>query len=566
MFDIIKKVRHKKTSGSSQSEVTEGVPQFLVRPSGFKEDHVVERINTAIENHEPELHRMGDLYFQNNDDPIKVIFVGKDLVVNKSHNSDVAVRSYISRVMSKFPDTTLSIVSGNTMNLIMGNINRPRINKAEAFSSNEVQRRIAEVSETMAAHGTTDLHIFVNDHTASLMYRAGGTFREMTKWTAEDAMKFIKGAANNSSQAQGSFSITSSMYSVITAENIPLPQGISGIRCQFNHSGTNDGRYCAVFRFLRDGDDSLQDFVDLGFNERQIRDLETLLSFTDGVVYVVGPTGHGKSKTLQVCVRYIVVAHNGEINIHSIESPIEYKMKGVFQRNVQEDDDPKKTSQSITDRIKEALRSDIDKIIVGETRDGVIAKQVFTASLTGHQALSTLHVNSVLMTPNRLLDMQVEQHHCFDHELLRGVVGQRLVQVLCPDCKISHHEAKIESKTKDKMNALSDLGVEVFYINDDPHNDCETCEKKGYIGRTLIAETLVTNYEIMDALKNHESRRAREEWFKSGGQSMMEHGLEKVIAGIVDPHEVQRHVGFIQVDLERLKSLGLISEKVTRLA
>lgn len=566
MFDFFgKTIFSTKASKKASAEVLEGVPQYQVKTSDFKEEYVVERVSTAIEAKLPEHHKSGDLMFPDNDDPVKVVFIGRELVVNKSHLYDMDIRSYISRALAAYPDTTVSAVGGNTMNLIMGYINRPRHNRTEALSSNEVQRKISEVSETMAAHGTTDLHIFVNDHTASLMYRAGGTFREMTKWTAEDAMKFIKGAANNSSQAQSSFSLTSSMYSVITPENIPLPEGISGIRCQFNHSGTNDGRYCAVFRFLRDGDDELQDFEALGFNARQIRDLEAMLFYTDGLIYAVGPTGHGKSKSLQVCVKFILDAHNNEINIHSIESPIEYKMKGVFQRNVQESDKPEDTSKEIKERIKEALRSDIDKMVVGETRDGVVAKQVFTVSLTGHQVLSTLHVNNVLMAPERLLDMGVEEHHCFNHELVRGVIGQRLVQVLCPDCKVPHQEVPFENDVTQKMQILHEMGIDVFYKNSDPHNECETCEKKGYIGRTLIAETLLTNHEIMEALRQHDTRSARQAWFNSGGQSMMEHGMEKVIEGIIDPQEVKRHVGFIDVEVTRLKGLGLIPDNVTRL-
>ncbi len=173
------------------------------------------------------------------------------------------------------------------------------------------------------------------------------------------------------------------------------------------------------------------DFPKLGFEGQSYLDLTSLLSLPNGIILVTGPTGSGKTTTLYTALSML---NSSERKVFTVEDPIEYQLAGVNQIQVQP-----KIGLTFAAALRSILRQDPDIIMVGEIRDLETAQIAIQAALTGHLVLSTVHTNSAAATLTRLLDMGVEKYLLAS--TVKGVLAQRLVRRLCPDCAVPSDDA-----------------------------------------------------------------------------------------------------------------------------
>ncbi len=275
-----------------------------------------------------------------------------------------------------------------------------------------------------------------------------------------------------------------------------------------------------VMRLLRQNK-SLLGARELGMGARELACLERVLQLPHGIVLVTGPTGSGKTSTLYTALHEI---NDSERKIITIEDPIEYQLKGVNQIQVNE-----KSGLTFARGLRSILRHDPDVILIGEIRDQETAQIAVQASLTGHLVFSTLHTNDAAGALTRLVDMGIEPYLVASS--LEAVLAQRLVRLLCPQCKVVD-TSPTASTYKVKLGLAPDTVV--YHAV-----GCRECRQTGYHGRRAIFEWMDTNNEIRQLLlKNASTDLIREAACRNGMKTLAEDGRRLVEAGVTTMEEV----------------------------
>jgi len=225
-------------------------------------------------------------------------------------------------------------------------------------------------------------------------------------------------------------------------------------------------------------------FEKLGFAPEVAAGLDKCMTYTQGIILVTGPTGSGKTTTLYSILNKF---KQEKTNVVTVEDPIEYKLAGINQVQVNE-----KQGLTFAGVLRSVLRQDPDIIMVGEIRDHETADIAFQAAMTGHLVLSTLHTNDTISTIGRLMDMGVDRFKVSPG--LLAITAQRLVRKLCPLCAEEVAEADRDPAV---LTALADHGFETVYFRG---VGCKTCEGSGYAGRTSIVELLLPDAKVKELI------------------------------------------------------------------
>jgi general secretion pathway protein E/type IV pilus assembly protein PilB len=277
-----------------------------------------------------------------------------------------------------------------------------------------------------------------------------------------------------------------------------------------------------VMRLLRQ-DAGLMRLSDLGMGDRELRLFEHVLGMPHGIVLVTGPTGSGKTTTLYSALNEI----NDSIRkIITIEDPVEYQLKGVNQIQVLE-----KSGLTFARGLRSILRHDPDVLLIGEIRDQETAQIAVQASLTGHLVFSTLHTNDAPGALTRLVDMQVEPYLVASS--LEAVMAQRLVRVLCSECREEDQSARSQA-LKERFEVLRDVPLYRAV-------GCEACRQTGYLGRRAIFEMMAMTNEIRQLLLHAASSgQIKQAAQKEGMRMLTEDGWRLVREGVTTADEVLR--------------------------
>lgn len=248
----------------------------------------------------------------------------------------------------------------------------------------------------------------------------------------------------------------------------------------------------------------------LGLSENDSQMLVAAAKKPFGMILVVGPTGSGKTTTLYSLIR---ILNRPQVNIATIEDPVEYKVEGVNQIQVNND-----TNLTFAQGLKSIVRQDPDIILVGEIRDSETAEIGVNAALTGHLLLSTFHANDAATAIPRLLDMKIEPFLLAS--TMELIIAQRLVRRICEHCRYSYVEKR-----------------QTFYKG----KGCEACNHTGYKGRIAIFEFIQITPQMQDLiLKNPSSKQIWELAKKQGSRNLFEDGMEKAKSGVTTIEELKR--------------------------
>lgn len=261
----------------------------------------------------------------------------------------------------------------------------------------------------------------------------------------------------------------------------------------------------------------------LGMSERDFKVLQHGVSQPNGIILLTGPTGSGKTSTLYSILSEL---NKPEVNIITVEDPVEYQMKGIAQVQVKES-----IGLTFAAALRSILRQDPDIVMIGETRDHETAQIAIQAALTGHLVLSTLHTNSAAATVTRLIDMGIEPF--LIASTISVVVAQRLVRKLCDVCK------KPYKPTADMLRQIglteADAKSFVFY----QAVGCDACMNLGYKGRLAIFEVMQMSPAITRlTLARAETSQIQDQARKDGMLLLLEDGARKVKMGITTIEEV----------------------------
>ena len=272
---------------------------------------------------------------------------------------------------------------------------------------------------------------------------------------------------------------------------------------------------------LQDRSQTLLKIDQLGFSKNSVKTLSGLLEKNYGIILATGPTGSGKSATLYASLAHI---QSADTNIITLENPVEQRIQGIGQIQVNP-----KVGLTFAGGFRAVLRQDPDVIMVGEIRDSETMKIAINASLTGHLVLSTIHTNDSAGVFPRLIDMGCEPFLIATS--LLGVVSQRLVRLLCPDCKKPY---KLSSKEKEFLGITPPKNASFF-----KPEGCGECNYKGYTGRTAIEEILTVNDAIRaQILQKASGSEIKKIALEQGLVTFREHGLQKAFQGQTTIEEV----------------------------
>lgn len=288
---------------------------------------------------------------------------------------------------------------------------------------------------------------------------------------------------------------------------------------------------------IQDKSKEIPDLTELGIEDTNLKYFEESLKAPNGIILTTGPTGSGKTTTLYSCLNRL---NRPEVNILTIEDPVEIQMDGLNQSQVHPD-----INYTFAYGLRCALRQDPNIIMVGEIRDRETADIAIEASLTGHLVLSTVHTNGAIETITRIANMEIPNY--LIATTIELIIAQRLVRKLCPDCKkqtevpkeIMEHVDKILSNMPEAIkNANKELFEKKQFFGPE---GCEKCNNIGYFGRIGLYEILKMNDAIRRlVLEGKSSMDIEEEALRSGMLTLEYDGIFKALKGVTSLDEVYR--------------------------
>ncbi len=402
----------------------------------------------------------------------------------------------------------------------------------DAIEENQVHKisRLLEIILAGAiAIKASDVHIEPEKESARLRIRLDGVLQDIiflntnTYKLLDSRIKLISGVKLNSQTSQdGRFSIMEGTDEInIRTSLIPGAYGET-----------------IVMRIL-DPKSTRIDLKDIGIEPYLYSVIEKEIAKPNGLILVTGPTGSGKTTTLYAFLGKI---YSTEINIITIEDPIEYHLDGITQTQTND-----KKNYSFAEGLHSALRQDPDVIMVGEIRDSETAKIAVQSSLTGHLVLSTLHTNNAAGAIPRLIDLEVNPKILLS--ALSMSIAQRLVRKLCEKCKKETAPTEEEAKTiKLVMDSINAEGKDLKNYGLDANAPlkmftavgCDECNMTGYKGRIGIFEAIKTDESIEKLMQENPSEHEIKKAARTQGiLSMRQDGITKILNGVTSMSEVQ---------------------------
>lgn len=376
--------------------------------------------------------------------------------------------------------------------------------------------------------GASDIHIEPREKDARLRYRIDGVLQDITSFARDgwslvlSRVKVLSGLKLNIHEVpqDGSFVLKVGEDTFDMRVSI-LPGGY----------GEN-----IVIRLLDRKSEALE-LTDLGMKQRDFDLVQESLKLPNGMILVTGPTGSGKTTTL---ASFLQSVNRKEIKVITLEDPIEYRIPGVEQTEVHEDE-----GYTFAKGLRSILRQDPDVVLVGEMRDAETAETATHAALTGHLVFSTLHTNNAPGAVPRLLAMGVRPFILAP--ALNMIIAQRLVRVLCKECASEYTpDAKMKEVIKDAMEGVRPDVFDPAILNDKSlkfrkAEGCPACGETGYKGRVGVFEIFSVE-GAMEALvlKGADSGQILEEALKQGMTTIAQDAYLKVIEGVTTIEEVKR--------------------------
>ncbi|MBR4860292.1 MAG: Flp pilus assembly complex ATPase component TadA [Alphaproteobacteria bacterium] len=478
---------------------------------------------------------------------IVAYFSGGELIISRTHQYDGRVLAFIEllkkrgRVVRKPFYSDLSLISGiyKTYEANLGGGHRFRQDY-----DNQMQKDFVDIIARAAAQKVSDIHIEVADQT-TIFFRIDGSMQPVLEYNSGWGESFVRAVfasadMSNTNYAQNEYQSAQKdgRTPLRGTKDLYLPSGVLGVRMQFNPIAFGS-RY-VVMRLLYDNpSEGIKTEQEFGSYEQRL--LARMRSFPTGLVIVAGPTSSGKSTTLVRNMSMMLKERNYEINMITVENPVEQKIFGARQMPVVNTTDEEQRDKKYVEALAAALRSDPDTLMVGEIRTLAAAELTVRGALSGHNVWTTLHANSALAALTRLLDLGIEPFKLKEETLMRGLISMRLFKKLCPHCRQRLIDNPHRSAYRRVREAFGDVGLNQVYIRG---TGCEHCNGTGTLGRIKAGEIIITNSEFLRLALSGDTDAAVKYWVEEmDGRTLKEAASSLMLQGIIGVDELERWVG-----------------------
>ncbi len=454
----------------------------------------------------------------------------------KKHNIPIEApiyvpMSFIANVYNAYGKSTTGIISNKGIN-------------------NQMQREFVDIVTRASRLGVSDIHVVVGTNQTQIMFRISGSMKTVLEYDKAWGDTFVRAVFASADISDSNYSANEYQAAqklgstpLRGEQNLYLPSNILGIRLQFNPIAFGSAYLVMRLLYANSSSADTTSLKSLGYTTYETKRFYKMRNFPVGLCIVAGPTGSGKSTTLQRLMIKMLKEKNYELNLITVEDPPEYPIPGARQMPVTNAETEEQKEIAFTKALAASLRSDPDAIMVGETRTLSAATLIFQGALSGHNVWTTIHANSAPAIILRLLDMGVDKFKLKDAEIVRGLLGQRLFKKLCPNCRKPLKDFPDNPAYERVKTALGEFGINQTYITGD---GCDNCKGKGIVGRTVCGEIIMTDSKFLDLLLEGNRAEAVNYWIDSlEGRTLKESAIEQMLQGKIDVEEVERWCGFI---------------------
>jgi type II secretory ATPase GspE/PulE/Tfp pilus assembly ATPase PilB-like protein len=455
------------------------------------------------------------------------------LYVGESYKIDHVVMAYVELLRRAGHRFTTEYVPVDQVHLLY----------ASAVSSEGTGNRTFRQREVVALLGkalkmrASDIHFRNYANHTDVLIRVDGDLEKFETFRAEDGNAYCATIYGSMCDvAEQTYEPAKAQDARVKREYVEAV-GLYGARVA---TRPTDGGNLMVMRLL-EKQDRISDLAELGYLAKQIADTKRMIGRTTGINIFSGPTGSGKSRSLQALLSMLLAMFHQKIHLLTIEDPPENAIVGAVQTPIIADrKDPEAVYREWARSISNAMRLDPDVMMVGEIVDANSAMAAFRAAITGHGLWTTLHASDVMKIFDRLLDLGVPLNLLCDASNVTGLINQSLVALNC-SCKrpYSKFKSEVDPELRERIERYCDP-QNVFLRGAD--KACPHCGGKGYFKRTVVAECVVPTQSLMSAFKNGGSVEARHYWTKKmAGTTKLQHMIAKINQGLIDPSIGERN-------------------------
>lgn len=494
---------------------------------------------------------------------------GKVVYIATGKENDVLVRNYLSALMRQRIDFEKKFVSVSEIAKIT-ETSQTRV--THTFTERDCIDLIKKAVDTQAS----DIHIHnhMNSSSSTILFRVNGSLREIMELSFEDGQSLCRTFYGPLASVKDTEWQPSEFQDARVAGRSWFPEGVYSLRIA--STPTDDGSRM-VIRVLYDVTSAakqevagIQALKSLGFAEVHIDAFQEMMGRPSGMIIFSGPTGSGKSTTIKYELERVMYRHP-DLHLITVEDPPEYPihnatqipLSGVMSRS------SSGRKEGYSDRIRASMRLDPDLMMIGEVRDGASAKAAIEAAQTGHKVWTTLHANNAWDILDRyeslLEDVGIHNSRSLLANIsnVSGLVAQRLVRKICPDCSVPIEDAirqnRMHQDTLKQLEAVfDDMSAHNIRVRGDGCNTCqghlplEEREKdpnRGISGRTVVAESIAPDFELMELYRREGPGEAKRFWVQErDSKTYIRHAIEKIRDGVVDPESAITVVGDLTWD------------------
>ncbi len=496
----------------------------------------------------------GDVSIDSESRRMLALFSDGTYLVDEAHRFDGKVLNFTSTARRrKLLIHAPKYVSAQVLSAVyayaergMGQINI----SAEEIDDYQMQADFLDVIRRAATQKVSDVHVVVADST-QVLFRINGMMERVLEYNKDWGEAFVRTAfasadISDANYAQNEFQGAQKLGATpLRGSNgrFKLPHNVLAIRLQFNPVAFGSQYLVMRLLYADDNPNGNSDLRSLGLGDREIKLFYRLRATAVGLNIIAGPTGSGKSTTLQRNMIKLIQEHHGEINVITVEDPPEYPIPGARQMPVTNATTEEEKDEEFNKALSAALRSDPDVMMVGEIRSLSAAGLVFKGALSGHSVWTTLHANSAPAIVTRLRDMGVQPYMLSDPEIMKGLISQRLFRRICPYCRVSVKERMEDPSFERLKTALGDFGIENTYLRG---AGCKYCGHKGVIGRMSVPEIIIPDARFLQLMVNDNTKEAIDYWVSElDGRPLREAAIERMLKGYIDLDEVERWCGLL---------------------